>query len=88
MRYNAIRKVAENIEKGIKFTEKSRLGILFGKMVETGVEYKGKGSLNAQLEKEATFGSGAFGVFEAETLIESTFLAVVDFLEWWSKADR
>ena len=29
MRYNAIRKVAENIEKGIKFTEKSRLGILF-----------------------------------------------------------
>ena len=26
------RKVAENIEKGIKFTEKSRLGILFGKM--------------------------------------------------------
>ena len=34
MRFNAIRKVAENIEKGIKFTEKSRLGILFGKMVE------------------------------------------------------
>ena len=29
-----------------------------------------------------------FQVFEAETLIESTFLAVVDFLEWWSKADR
>ena len=62
MRFNAIRKVAENIEKGIKFTEKSRLGILFGKMVETGLEYQAKGSLNAQLEKEATFGSGAFGV--------------------------
>lgn len=29
-----------------------------------------------------------FQVFEAETLIEATFLAVVDFLEWWSKADR
>ena len=29
-----------------------------------------------------------FQVFEAETLIEATFLAVVDFLEWLSKADR
>ncbi|HNG85394.1 MAG TPA: hypothetical protein PLX94_12535, partial [Bacteroidia bacterium] len=68
MRYNAIRKVAENIEKGIKFTEKSRLGILFGKMVETGLEYQAKGSLNAQLEKEATFGSGAFGVLGEKAL--------------------
>lgn len=25
-----------------------------------------------------------FQVFEAETLIEATFLAVVDFLEWYS----
>jgi hypothetical protein len=29
-----------------------------------------------------------FQVFEAETLIEATYLAVVDFLEWLSKADR
>lgn len=29
-----------------------------------------------------------FQVFEAETLIEATLLAVVDFLEWLSKADR
>jgi len=29
-----------------------------------------------------------FQVFEAETLIEATFLAVVDFLDWQSKADR
>jgi hypothetical protein len=29
-----------------------------------------------------------FRVFEAETLIEATLLSVVDFLEWWSKADR
>ena len=72
MRYNAIRKVAENIEKGIKFTEKSRLGKLFGKMVETGVEYKGKGLLNAQLEEEADFGSGAFGVL-GEKLLTKMF---------------
>jgi len=26
-----------------------------------------------------------FQVFEAETLIEATFLAVVDFLDWWQK---
>lgn len=33
-------------------------------------------------------GLNGFQVFEAETLIEATFLAVVDFLEYWSKADR
>ena len=29
-----------------------------------------------------------FQVFEAETLIEATFLAIVDFLDWQSKADQ
>jgi hypothetical protein len=44
------------------------------------------GMLNEETKNTMVRFNG-FQVFEAETLIEATFLAVVDLLEWWSKAD-
>lgn len=43
------------------------------------------GMINAETKNPMVRFHG-FQLFEAETLIEATFLAVVDFLEWWSKA--
>ena len=45
------------------------------------------GMLNEETKNPMVRFNG-FQVFEAETLIEATFLAVVDFLEWWIKAGR
>ena len=61
--------------------------------IGNGVEYveypylRTFGMLNEETKNPMVRFNG-FQVFEAETLIEATFLAVVDFLEWWSKADR